>query len=56
MVGGNDGLNMVIPIEDYGNYLNARKNIAIAQKQGASFKRDRKNRFASWYDGYADPV
>jgi uncharacterized protein (DUF1501 family) len=27
--GGNDGLNMVIPIELYGNYYNARQNIAI---------------------------
>jgi uncharacterized protein (DUF1501 family) len=27
--GGNDGLNMVIPIEFYSGYYNARKNIAI---------------------------
>jgi len=27
--GGNDGLNMVIPIDGYGNYYNARANIAI---------------------------
>ena len=27
--GGNDGLNMVIPIEYYANYTNARTNIAI---------------------------
>lgn len=27
--GGNDGLNMVIPIEYYGQYTNARTNIAI---------------------------
>ena len=31
--GGNDGLNMVIPIEGYGNYYNARNNIAIAQNK-----------------------
>ena len=31
--GGNDGLNMVIPIDGYGNYLNARTNIAIAQNR-----------------------
>lgn len=31
--GGNDGLNMVIPIEFYGNYLNARQNIAIPQNR-----------------------
>ena len=33
LFGGNDGLNMVIPIEDYSNYYNARKNIAIAQNK-----------------------
>lgn len=31
MAGGNDGLNMVIPLDQYGNYYNARSNIAIAQ-------------------------
>src|ERR1700730_8285239 len=31
--GGNDGLNMVIPIEYYGNYFNARSNIAIPQNK-----------------------
>jgi uncharacterized protein (DUF1501 family) len=31
--GGNDGLNMVIPIETYSNYYNARANIAIAQNK-----------------------
>ncbi len=31
--GGNDGLNMVIPIDGYGNYYNARANIAIAQNK-----------------------
>jgi uncharacterized protein (DUF1501 family) len=29
--GGNDGLNMVIPIDGYSNYFNARSNIAIAE-------------------------
>jgi uncharacterized protein (DUF1501 family) len=29
--GGNDGLNMVIPISTYSNYYNARTNIAIAE-------------------------
>src|ERR1700712_4900039 len=33
LVGGNDGLNMVIPIEGYGDYLNARNNIAIQQNK-----------------------
>ncbi|MBC7902736.1 MAG: DUF1501 domain-containing protein [Gemmatimonadaceae bacterium] len=31
--GGNDGLNMVIPIDIYGNYYNARQNIAIPQNR-----------------------
>src|SRR5687767_3669747 len=31
--GGNDGLNMVIPIEFYSGYFNARKNIAIPQNK-----------------------
>ena len=29
--GGNDGLNMVIPIDGYANYFNARSNVAIAE-------------------------
>jgi|RhiMetdeSRZDD1v2_1073273.scaffolds.fasta_scaffold01029_11 uncharacterized protein (DUF1501 family) len=31
--GGNDGLNMVIPIDTYSAYYNARANIAIAQNK-----------------------
>ncbi len=31
--GGNDGLNMVIPIDGYGSYYNARTNIAIPQNR-----------------------
>ena len=31
--GGNDGLNMVIPISTYSNYYNARTNVAIAQNK-----------------------
>ncbi len=31
--GGNDGLNMVIPIDIYNNYYNARTNIAIPQNK-----------------------
>lgn len=31
--GGNDGLNMVIPVEYYSGYYNARKNIAIPQNK-----------------------
>lgn len=31
MIGGNDGLNMVVPLDVYGDYQNARKNIAIPE-------------------------
>ena len=31
--GGNDGMNMVIPVADYSNYFNARSNIAIPQNR-----------------------
>jgi uncharacterized protein (DUF1501 family) len=31
--GGNDGLNMVIPISTYSDYYNARSNVAIAQNR-----------------------
>ncbi|HEY0677427.1 MAG TPA: DUF1501 domain-containing protein [Chitinophagaceae bacterium] len=31
--GGNDGLNMVIPVEFYSNYYNARPNIAIPENK-----------------------
>ncbi len=31
--GGNDGLNMVVPIEGYNNYFNARSNVAIAENK-----------------------
>lgn len=31
--GGNDGLNMVIPIDMYANYYNARQNVAIQQSR-----------------------
>jgi uncharacterized protein (DUF1501 family) len=31
--GGNDGMNMVVPIDKYDLYLNARKNIAIPKEK-----------------------
>lgn len=31
--GGNDGLNMVIPVADYSKYFNARSNIAIPENR-----------------------
>lgn len=33
MAGGNDGLNMVIPLDMYANYYNARPNVAIPQSR-----------------------
>jgi uncharacterized protein (DUF1501 family) len=33
LTGGNDGLNMVIPLEYYGEYKNARPNIAVPQNK-----------------------
>ena len=33
LAGGNDGLNMVIPLDMYANYYNARTNVAIPQSQ-----------------------
>ena len=33
LTGGNDGLNSVIPIDQYNNYFNARSNIAIPQNK-----------------------
>ncbi len=31
--GGNDGLNMVVPLDMYANYYNARTNVAIPQSK-----------------------
>ena len=31
--GGNDGLNMVIPLDNYRNYYNARSNVAILENK-----------------------
>lgn len=33
MTGGNDGLNMIVPIAEYGEYFGMRQNIAIPQNQ-----------------------
>lgn len=33
LAGGNDGLNMVIPVDYYSQYFNARKNIAIEENK-----------------------
>ena len=31
--GGNDGLNMILPLDNYRNYYNARSNVAIAENK-----------------------
>ena len=33
LMGGNDGLNMVIPLDVYANYYNSRTNVAIPQSK-----------------------
>ena len=33
LAGGNDGLNMVIPLDMFANYYNARPNVAIQQSR-----------------------
>lgn len=33
LAGGNDGLNMIIPLDMYANYYNARPNVAIQQSR-----------------------
>jgi uncharacterized protein (DUF1501 family) len=33
LAGGNDGINMVIPLDVYANYYNARTNVAIPQSK-----------------------
>lgn len=33
LTGGNDGLNTIIPLEYYGNYFNARQNVAIPENK-----------------------
>ena len=33
LMGGNDGLNMVVPLDMYANYYNARQNVALPQSK-----------------------
>jgi uncharacterized protein (DUF1501 family) len=40
MVGGNDGLNTVIPLDNYGDYVAARSNIAIPQGKVLTLSKD----------------
>jgi hypothetical protein len=37
--GGNDGLNTVIPLDKFGQYYNARKNVFIAQEKALRLDR-----------------
>jgi uncharacterized protein (DUF1501 family) len=43
LVGGNDSLNTVIPLEHYGDYVAARSNIAIPQGKVLSLANNLKN-------------
>ncbi len=40
--GGNDGINTVIPLENYSKYYNARTNIAIAETKALKLKGNNK--------------
>jgi uncharacterized protein (DUF1501 family) len=40
--GGNDGLNMVIPLENFSNYANARSNIFIPEDKVLKFNNNNK--------------
>lgn len=42
LFGGNDGLNMIVPLENYDSYLNARENIAIAEGSVLPFENTKK--------------
>jgi uncharacterized protein (DUF1501 family) len=42
LIGGNDGLNTVIPLDHYGDYMAARSNIAIPQSKILSLSKDPK--------------
>src|SRR5882757_1070160 len=42
LIGGNDGLNTVIPLEHYGDYFAARSNIAIPQGKVLTLSKDPK--------------
>src|ERR1700761_8902438 len=43
LVGGNDGLNTVIPLSNYGDYVSARSNIAIPEGKVLKLSQDIKN-------------
>ncbi|GGA85552.1 DUF1501 domain-containing protein [Puia dinghuensis] len=43
LVGGNDGLNTLIPLQNYGDYFAARSNIAIPEGKVLRLSQDTKN-------------
>ncbi|WP_431216199.1 DUF1501 domain-containing protein [Puia sp. P3] len=45
LVGGNDSLNTVIPLEHFGDYMGARSNIAIPQGKVLPLEKNLKNGF-----------
>ena len=49
--GGNDGLNTVIPLEYYSEYMGLRSNIAIPENQVLKLSGNPRNRVSSCYDG-----
>src|SRR5260221_3169335 len=51
LVGGNDGLNTMIPLEHYGDYVAARSNIAIPQGKVLKLDGNLKNGFHPSFTG-----
>ncbi|HXO74087.1 MAG TPA: hypothetical protein VN824_02630, partial [Puia sp.] len=51
LVGGNDGLNTMIPLEHYGDYVAARSNIAIPQGKILKLDSNVKNGFHPSFTG-----
>ncbi len=51
LVGGNDGLNTMIPLEFYGDYVAARSNIAIPQGKILKLDNNLKNGFHPSFTG-----
>ena len=43
LVGGNDGLNTLIPLSNYSDYYSARSNIAIPESKVLKLSQDNKN-------------
>jgi uncharacterized protein (DUF1501 family) len=52
LIGGNDGLNTMIPLEHYGDYVAARSNIAIPQGKVLPLDGNKKNGFHPSLTGF----